>query len=43
MSELEIPAGFQDEARRAWQVYIDLLAPFRPDLYRYCRRLTHSV
>ena len=35
MPELALPEAFQDELRTAWQRYIDLVAPFRPDLYRY--------
>ena len=29
--------------RAAWQRYIDFLTPFRPELYKYCRRLTGDV
>jgi RNA polymerase sigma-70 factor (ECF subfamily) len=43
MSQLEIPEPLQDELRAAWQRYLDLLGPFRPDLHRYCRRLTGDV
>lgn len=42
MSPLEIPGSLQDELRGAWQRYLDLLTPFRPDLFRYCRRLTRD-
>lgn len=42
MSQLEIPSDLQDELRAAWQRYLDLLIPFRPDLHRYCRRLTRG-
>jgi DNA-directed RNA polymerase specialized sigma24 family protein len=27
-------------AQRGWARYVDLLAPFRPDLHRSCRSLT---
>jgi RNA polymerase sigma-70 factor (ECF subfamily) len=43
MSQVEIPEPLQDELRAAWQHYLDLLAPFRPDLHRYCRRLTRDL
>ena len=29
--------------RDAWIGFLDLVEPFRPDLYRYCRKLTSSV
>lgn len=43
MAEAEIPDSLRDELRAAWHRYVDLLAPLRPDLQRYCRRLTGSV
>jgi len=43
MGEHEIPDSLRDELRAAWQRYVDLLAPLRPDLHRYCRRLTGSL
>jgi RNA polymerase sigma-70 factor (ECF subfamily) len=43
MKPLEIPSALQDELRAAWQRYLDLLNPLRPDLYRYCRRLTRDL
>jgi RNA polymerase sigma-70 factor (ECF subfamily) len=43
MEELRIPAGLRDELRAAWHRYIDLTAPLRGDLHRYCRRLTGNL
>jgi RNA polymerase sigma-70 factor (ECF subfamily) len=45
MGDHEIPDTdpLRDELRSAWQRYVDLLAPLRPDLHRYCRRLTGSL
>ena len=43
MAESESPNQIQDAARAAWYCYVDFLAPFRPELYRYCRRLTGNV
>jgi RNA polymerase sigma-70 factor (ECF subfamily) len=43
MADHEIPDALRDELRSAWQRYVDLLAPLRPDLHRYCRRLTGSL
>lgn len=31
------------DLRTAWHRYVDLLAPLRPDLYGYCRRLAGNV
>ena len=33
----------QGDVRRPWQQYLDLLAPYRPDLHRYCCQLTGNV
>jgi RNA polymerase sigma-70 factor, ECF subfamily len=41
--DFELPNEIRDEARAAWQRYVDLLAPFRPELHRYCRTLTGDV
>lgn len=38
-----IPDALRDELRAAWHRYVDLLAPLRPDLQRYCRHLTGSL
>jgi RNA polymerase sigma-70 factor (ECF subfamily) len=43
MAESEFPNQIRDAARAAWHRYIDFLAPFRPELYRYCRRLTGNL
>jgi RNA polymerase sigma-70 factor (ECF subfamily) len=43
MGETEIPDGMRDELRVAWHRYVDQLAPLRPDLQRYCRRLTGNL
>ena len=32
-----------DELRRAWHHFVDELAPLRPALHGYCRRLTRNV
>ncbi|MBW2282347.1 MAG: RNA polymerase sigma factor, partial [Deltaproteobacteria bacterium] len=40
MADLELNDEIRDEARVTWYRYLDLLNPFRPDLYRYCLRLT---
>ena len=43
MAEPEFPNEIRDDARAAWHRYVDFLTPFRPELYRYCRRLTGDV
>ena len=43
MAEPELPLSLSDALRESWQHYVDLLNPIRPDLYRYCRRLTGNV
>ena len=43
MAEFELPDEMRDEARTAWHRYLDLLNPFRPDLHRYCLRLTRDL
>jgi RNA polymerase sigma-70 factor (ECF subfamily) len=43
MGEAEIPDQLRDGLRTAWHHYVDLLAPLRPDLHRYCRRLTRNL
>jgi RNA polymerase sigma-70 factor (ECF subfamily) len=30
------------EVRSSWQHFLDTFEPLRPDLYRYCRHLTHT-
>lgn len=43
MDEAVLPAGLRDELRAAWHRYVDLTAPLRGDLHRYCRRLTGNL
>jgi len=46
MSELgllELPSALQDELRASWHRYLDLVAPIRPALHGYCRRLTRDL
>ncbi len=40
---LDDQAGeLRSEVRSSWQHFLDTFEPLRPDLYRYCRHLTHS-
>ncbi len=43
MADLELPDALRDDLRAAWHQYIDLLAPLRPALSGYCRRLTGNI
>jgi RNA polymerase sigma-70 factor (ECF subfamily) len=43
MNEPEIPEALGDEMRAAWYRYIDMIAPLRPVLHGYCRRLTRNL
>jgi RNA polymerase sigma-70 factor, ECF subfamily len=43
MGDVELPDGLRDELRAAWHRYVDLVAPARPALHGYCRRLTGNV
>jgi RNA polymerase sigma-70 factor (ECF subfamily) len=43
MDEARLPADLRDELRAAWHRYVDLTAPLRADLHRYCRRLTGNL
>src|SRR5262245_2691228 len=43
MAEAETPDELRDELRRAWHRYVDMLAPLRPALHGYCRRLAGNV
>ena len=43
MADIELPGGLQYELRGAWHRYLDLLAPIRPALHGYCRRLTGNL
>lgn len=43
MADFELPDEVRGRAQRAWARYVDVLAPFRPDLHRYCRKLTGDL
>lgn len=43
MAEPESPFSVQPQVRGPWRAYLDRLAPVRPDLHRYCCRLTGNV
>jgi RNA polymerase sigma-70 factor (ECF subfamily) len=43
VSEPELDNALRDEARAAWHRFLDLVTPFRPQLHRYCRKLTGDV
>src|SRR5262245_19023975 len=43
VTSFELPDDIRREAQAAWHRYLVLLTPFRPDLHRYCRRLTGDV
>ena len=43
MPDLELPDRMRQDAQLAWRRYVDLLNPFRPDLHRYCLRLTGDL
>ena len=36
-------AAMRDDVKLSWQRFLDVFEPLRPDLYRYCRYLTHSA
>jgi len=40
MADFELPDQLRDETRTAWHRYLDVLSPFRPELHRFCWRLT---
>ncbi len=42
MADMDLE-GLRDDTRTAWHQFIDTTAAFRPDLFRYCRKLTGSV
>jgi RNA polymerase sigma-70 factor (ECF subfamily) len=42
MANPDLPENTHEEIRAAWHRYIDLTSPFRPELHRYCRRLTRN-
>ena len=35
--------GLRTQLRTRWHQYVDMLVPLRPDLHRYCRRLTGNI
>jgi hypothetical protein len=39
----EITTDVQKASRTAYHAFIDMLVPFRPELHRYCRRLTGDI
>src|SRR5215475_107540 len=43
MTDSEFPRSLQHELQPAWNRYVDFLAPYRPDLHRYCVRLAGSL
>lgn len=43
MSETHDPNRLPGELRDAWYRFLDEVAPFRPDLHAYCRRLAPSL
>jgi RNA polymerase sigma-70 factor, ECF subfamily len=43
MADFEIPDALRDETRAAWHRTLDWVAPFRPALHGYCRRLTGDL
>jgi RNA polymerase sigma-70 factor, ECF subfamily len=36
------PSELSDTVKQSWHRFLDVYEPLRPDLYRYCRYLTHS-
>jgi RNA polymerase sigma-70 factor (ECF subfamily) len=43
MNEPETPDALRNEMRTAWYRYVDVIAPLRPALHGYCRRLTRNL
>lgn len=43
MADVDLSTALQEETREAWRRYLDLIAPFRPQFHRYCRRLTGDI
>ena len=43
MTDSEFPRSLQHDLQPAWNQYVDFLAPYRPDLHRYCVRLAGSL
>ena len=42
MADDRLPDLVRERTQSVWRDYLDTIVPFRPDLYRYCRRLTRS-
>jgi RNA polymerase sigma-70 factor (ECF subfamily) len=43
LSDPETPEDLRDAVRTAWHHYVDMLAPLRPALHAYCRRLSGNL
>lgn len=43
MADPAAPFAVQKDVRVPWRKYLDELAPLRPELHRYCVRLTGNV
>lgn len=43
MADFQLTDDLRDEAKTAWFRYLEMVMPFRPDLYRYCRSLTQDL
>jgi RNA polymerase sigma-70 factor, ECF subfamily len=43
VADFELPDALRDELRASWHRYLDLVAPLRPALHAYCRRLAGNV
>ena len=43
MDDFQLTDGMRDEMRAAWHRYLDQVAPFRPLLHGYCRKLTRDL
>jgi RNA polymerase sigma-70 factor (ECF subfamily) len=43
MAKPELTSDLREAVAAAWRTYLDGLAPFRPELFRYCRRISGNV
>src|SRR5512142_1777104 len=43
MEKLEITDDVRNASRKVFNAFVDMLVPFRPELHRYCRRLTGDI
>jgi RNA polymerase sigma-70 factor (ECF subfamily) len=43
MTSIGLPHARVDEAKAAWQRFVETFEPLRPELYRYCRFLTRNA